>query len=113
MSQNNKKIIIATGGTGGHIFPSLSLADFLKEEYDIEITTDRRGLKYLKNLDNINIKIINSNTIFNKNILKIFTAVVNIIFSTIYSFAKQTGKDEYPPIPMTILGFSLIIMAKE
>ena len=27
--------------------------------------------------------------------------------------AKQTGKDEYPPIPMTILGFSLIIMAKE
>ncbi len=87
MSQNNKKIIIATGGTGGHIFPSLSLADFLKEEYDIEITTDRRGLKYLKNLDNINIKIINSNTIFNKNILKIFTAVVNIIFSTIYSFA--------------------------
>ena len=75
MSQNNKKIIIATGGTGGHIFPSLSLADFLKEEYDIEITTDRRGFKYLKNLHNVNIKIINSNTIFNKNILKIFTAV--------------------------------------
>ena len=40
MSQNNEKIIIATGGTGGHIFPSLGLADFLKEEYDIEITTD-------------------------------------------------------------------------
>ena len=31
MKNNNKKILIATGGTGGHIFPSLSLVNFLKE----------------------------------------------------------------------------------
>ncbi len=31
MKNYKKKIIIATGGTGGHIFPSLSLADFLKK----------------------------------------------------------------------------------
>ena len=45
---NNNKIIIATGGTGGHIFPSLSLANFLKDEYNLKITTDKRGLNYIK-----------------------------------------------------------------
>ena len=49
MKSNNKKIFIATGGTGGHIFPAISLADDLKEKYNIEIITDNRGLKYLSN----------------------------------------------------------------
>ena len=35
MKHSNKKILIATGGTGGHIFPSLSLADFLKRKHGI------------------------------------------------------------------------------
>ena len=30
-----KKILIATGGTGGHIFPALSLAKNLVKKYDI------------------------------------------------------------------------------
>ena len=47
MKKENKKILIATGGTGGHIFPSLSLADFLKTKHRVEIVTDKRGLKYL------------------------------------------------------------------
>ena len=29
MSNNNKYIVIATGGTGGHIFPALGLANYL------------------------------------------------------------------------------------
>ena len=29
------KVLIATGGTGGHIFPSISLADFLNTKYDL------------------------------------------------------------------------------
>ena len=44
-----KKILIATGGTGGHIFPALSLAkNLIKKNYDIILTTDKRGLKYLE-----------------------------------------------------------------
>ena len=31
----NKNILIATGGTGGHIFPALSLANYLSNENDI------------------------------------------------------------------------------
>ena len=64
----NLKRMLQKVGLGGRFgtYAAAAIA-FLKEEYDIEITTDRRGLKYLKNLDNINIKIINSNTVFNKN----------------------------------------------
>ena len=45
---NKNKILIATGGTGGHIFPAYSLAkNFIKDNYLVEIITDKRGLKYL------------------------------------------------------------------
>ena len=41
-----KKILIATGGTGGHVFPSLSLAKNLKKNnYEVRLTIDERGLK--------------------------------------------------------------------
>ena len=37
-----KKIIIATGGTGGHTFQACSLANYLIEKnYDVELTTDK------------------------------------------------------------------------
>ena len=36
-----KKILIATGGTGGHVFPALSLANYLtKKNFDVKLTTD-------------------------------------------------------------------------
>ena len=41
-----KKVMIATGGTGGHIYPALAFAEILKQKYsDIEIIflgTDNR-----------------------------------------------------------------------
>ena len=41
-----KKIIIASGGTGGHIFPALSLANYLvTKNFDVKLTTDKRGLQ--------------------------------------------------------------------
>ena len=50
-----KKILIATGGTGGHVFPALSLAKNLKKNnYEVRLTIDERGLKYLKENNDIN-----------------------------------------------------------
>ena len=43
MTKTNK-IIIATGGTGGHVFPAYSLANYLiKNNYNIKLTADDRG----------------------------------------------------------------------
>ena len=87
MIKSKKKIIIASGGTGGHIYPSISLFNFLKKDNDILVTTDNRGLQYLKNNKDLNYKIINSSTIYGKNLIKNFFRIINIFFSIIFSFA--------------------------
>ena len=43
-----KKILISTGGSGGHVIPATILHDHLFKEKDIIISTDNRGHKYLK-----------------------------------------------------------------
>lgn len=41
------KIVIVSGGTGGHVFPALALGDALTEMgYQIEFWTDERGYRY-------------------------------------------------------------------
>jgi len=42
-----KKILISTGGSGGHVIPATTIYDHLKIEYDVVISTDVRGIKYL------------------------------------------------------------------
>ena len=50
-----EKILIATGGTGGHVFPAYSLAKYLiNKNFSVRVTTDIRGFKYLKNYKNLN-----------------------------------------------------------
>ena len=41
------KILISTGGSGGHVIPAITMYDHLKENHDILISSDVRGLKYL------------------------------------------------------------------
>jgi UDP-N-acetylglucosamine--N-acetylmuramyl-(pentapeptide) pyrophosphoryl-undecaprenol N-acetylglucosamine transferase len=43
------KILISTGGSGGHVIPAITIHDHLKDDYDILISSDVRGLKYLDN----------------------------------------------------------------
>ena len=48
------KILISSGGSGGHVIPAITMYDHLKDNYDILISSDVRGLKYLDiNLYNI------------------------------------------------------------
>ena len=82
-----KKIIIATGGTGGHIFPAYSLAKYLKNiGYSVELTTDDRGLKYLEKYKELHLTKIHSSPLIKKNFFKYFFSISIIIYSIIRSF---------------------------
>ena len=40
------KILISTGGSGGHVIPAITMHDHLKENYDILISSDTRAVSY-------------------------------------------------------------------
>ncbi len=79
-----KKILITTGGTGGHVIPAQILGEHLKDKYKINFSTDLRGFKYL-NLNENKILVIdtpklNLNYLFPLKILKIFFLILKSIF---------------------------------
>ena len=47
-----KKILISTGGSGGHVIPAKILIDHLNNNFEVIISTDQRGEKYLKDVSN-------------------------------------------------------------
>ena len=48
-----KKILISTGGSGGHTIPATIIYEHLKKEFEIFLTTDKRGTEYInKNIYN-------------------------------------------------------------
>ncbi len=63
-----KKILITTGGSGGHVIPSLSIYDALKDNFEVKISTDLRGTKYINN-KNYNYLLIDVPNIFSNFLL--------------------------------------------
>ncbi len=109
--KTNKRILIATGGTGGHVFPAYSLAKhFIKNDYFVKITTDKRGLNYLKDYSEIKIKTISSTTPFNKNLLSSFFSffilayafVQSLVFLSRYKPNVVFGMGGYASFPVCI-----------
>ena len=87
MSNKIKKIIIATGGTGGHVFPAYSLAKhFLDNKINVKIISDKRGLKYLQDYSDVKVIKIASSTIFKKNIFQLLFSTLIICYSIFRSF---------------------------
>ena len=108
---NKKKILIATGGTGGHVFPAYSLAKHLiNNNYKVKLTTDERGLKYLKDLENLDVVKISSSPLIKKNIFKflfsIFIICVAIVKSLIFLIFNRPsiifGMGGYSSFPICI-----------
>ena len=64
-----KKIILVAGGTGGHVFPAISLAEKLRGMgHDILIITDLRGKKFEIEKNGVSVKYINVKNPNQKNV---------------------------------------------
>ena len=79
-----KKILITTGGSGGHVIPSLSIYDALKDNYEVQISTDLRGSKYINN-ENYNYSLIDVPNLFS-NLLLLPYNLIKLCVSIIKSY---------------------------
>ena len=41
-----KKVLISTGGSGGHVVPATIFYEHLKNEFDVILTSDDRGINF-------------------------------------------------------------------
>ncbi len=85
-----KKILISTGGTGGHVIPALNLYNHLKNKFEVSIYTDLRGSKYIPN--EIKKTIFEVKKIPEKKYLfplKVFFLFISFIKSLIHFFCTK------------------------
>ena len=83
------KILISTGGSGGHVIPAITIHDHLKENYDILISSDVRGLKYLDN-KLLNIIVVNTPKLNNLILLPLsILKVIFLILKSLLIFKKE------------------------
>ena len=76
------KILISTGGSGGHVIPAITMHDHLKENYEILISSDIRGLKYL---DDKFYKTLIIDTPKLNNFILLPLSILKVIFLTLKS----------------------------
>ena len=78
-----KNIIFCSGGTGGHINPTISAINYFKNESNAVFLTDSRAKKYFTSIS-CETKILNINPILKRNFFKNFFFVLKFFFSFLY-----------------------------
>ena len=79
--KRNKNIIIVTGGTGGHIYPAITIGQYFIERYlNVNFITDKRGFLN-SNLAKFRPKLINVRGFAGKRVLQKFISIFLIIIS--------------------------------
>ena len=100
--QRSNHICISAGGTGGHIFPAVALAErMLKFGWDVNFVTDERGEVFLDPLSKgISIKVIQVKQIKNFNILSWYRFSLKIFLSILSFYISFRYKK-----PNVVVGF--------
>ncbi len=76
-----KKILISTGGSGGHVIPAITIYNHLKSTYETLISTDIRGLSYISK----NYKVVVINTPKLNNFFLLPFSLLKMLFLTFKS----------------------------
>jgi len=78
-----KKILISTGGSGGHVIPATTFYEHLKQEFDVFLVTDKRGSRFL-NLEKYKFTVINTPKL-TANLFLLPFNLIGLFFSIIKS----------------------------
>ena len=79
-----KKVLIVTGGSGGHVIPALSIYDHLKNDFITSIVTDIRGTNFI-NKNKYQYDLIDVPNLFSKLYLLPFN-MIKFLFCIIKSY---------------------------
>ena len=82
-----QRVLISTGGSGGHIVPATILYEHLKNQFHVSMSTDSRGMKFLDK-SKYNLEIFNITPI-SKNIFLLpyqFFLIIYLILKSIFFF---------------------------
>jgi len=85
-----KRILISTGGSGGHVVPATILYEHLKDKFYVSMSTDYRGMKFLDK-NKYNLEIFNM-TPMSKNIFLLpfqFFLIIYLIIKSIFLLRKK------------------------
>ena len=85
-----QKILISTGGSGGHVVPATILYEHLKDQFHVSMSTDYRGIKFLDK-NKYNLEILNITPI-SKNIFLLplqFFLIIYLIIKSILFLRKK------------------------
>lgn len=98
---STKTIILAAGGTGGHMFPAGALANELqKQGYDVHLLTDKRGMAFVGQLTPMPVHTIPAATVYSGGVfalpLRLATLAVTLLVSVVLILRLQ---------PKVIVGF--------
>ena len=102
-----KKILISTGGSGGHVIPAISIYEHLNEEYEIIISTDKRGLKYMEKtycqIFIVDTPKLNKSILLPISILKLFFLILkSVIFLKRKRIQVLISTGGYMSIPLCL-----------
>ena len=85
-----QRILISTGGSGGHVVPATVLYEHLKNKFHVSMSTDYRGMKFLDK-NKYNLEIFNINPI-SKNIFLLpfqLFLIIYLILKSIFFLRKR------------------------
>ena len=85
-----QRILISTGGSGGHVMPATILYEHLTDRFNVSMSIDKRGIKFLDK-NKYNLEIFNVTPI-SKNIFLLpfeFFFMINLIIKAIFFLKKK------------------------